>query len=134
MNLRSKISIATFAAVSSVAALATAQQITECDVDVAIDPVNLGSEAEPVTCNVNGVDAVAFAIRNGAQITLVVDLIDNVGGNPSFADSFGFDAAGEQIDDCHPIDTDVDEGQRDEDAVGCDAAVQQDLAIEFNEG
>jgi hypothetical protein len=133
MNLRSKISLAAFAAVTTVAALASAQGVQQCVLNQALDPQPLGSEAAPISCELNGVVANAFAINNGGQITLVVDM---VGDGASFADSFGFDANGDDISDCHPIDTDPDAGpgQRDEDADGCNAAVEQDLAIEFNEG
>ena len=136
MNLRSKISLAAFAAVASVAALAAAQQDQQCVLNQAILFEAVGSEAAPNSCQLNGVRAETFARVDAAgQTTLVVDLI---GEGASFADSFGFDANGADIDadgnglnDCHPIDTNGNAGAVDE--VPCNGVVQQDLAIEFNE-
>jgi len=137
MNLRSKVSLAALAAVSSVAALASAQQDQQCILNQPILFTAVGSEAVPNSCVLNGVRAETFAdVNANGQTTLVVDLI---GEGASFADSFGFDANGDELDadgdnlaDCHPIDTNPNEGAVDVD-VDCNGVVQQDLAIEFNE-
>lgn len=142
MNLRIKISLAAFAAISSVAALASAQQVGNCQIEVPFLFDGLGSEAAPNTCELNGASASTFVINENGQVRLVVDLVDPV-GDASFADSFGLDINGQTLRDeendpllCQAIDADPDAGpgQRGEDDDECETAVRQDLAIEFNEG
>jgi hypothetical protein len=131
MNIRSRISLAALAVVSTVAALASAQQ--ECEEP--LDEAPLASEQAPLECQFNNVVAQAFARVQNGEVTLVVDMI---GDGASFADTLGYDADGRTVGFCQAIDTNPNAGpnarDEEENPEDCDGVVSQDLAIEFNEG